>query len=69
MEWKWPVCRCVRLSCGTSTCNVLFLHAQNAYGAGAAYVAACSGHLSVLKELEHVSGLLNAVQRLMESVM
>ena len=45
----------MRLSCGTSTCNIVFLHAQNAYGAGAAYVAACSGHLSVLKELEDVS--------------
>ena len=45
----------MRLICGTSTCNVLFLHAQNAYGVGAAYVAACSGHLSVLKELEDVS--------------
>ena len=59
----------MRLICGTRTCEVLFLHAQNAYGVGAAYVAACSGHLGVLKELENVSGLLNAVQRLMESVM
>ena len=59
----------MRLICATSTCNVSSLHAQNAYGAGAAYVAACSGHLSVLKELEDVSGLLNAVQRLVESVM
>ena len=59
----------MRLICGASTCKVWSLHAQNMKGVGAAYVAACSGHLGVLKELEDVSGLLKAVQWLVESVM